>query len=118
MGQICFDKEGTGYSSCFGFYGRRLLANKYDFGLRRPLSVNVDEPNAVEFRAMLGRTIVSTLKKQFRIENNGKFVAVTYTGKVLAVCSSLEELNPKIAGMHLKENYYVERLGHSTIAQI
>jgi hypothetical protein len=118
MAQTCLNKEATGYSSCFGFYGRRLLANKYDCGLRRPLSVNPEEPNAVEFRAMIGRTIVSALKKQFRIENNGKFVAVAYTGRVLAVCGNLEELNQKIAGMQLKENYYIERLGHSTITQI
>jgi hypothetical protein len=84
----------------------------------RSLLVDSEEPNAVELRAILGRQMVSKLPTRFSAENKNRFVAVTYTGKVLAVCNTLEALNKEIAGKHLKENYYIERLGHSTIAQI
>jgi hypothetical protein len=77
-----------------------------------------EAPNDVEMRANLGRQIVSNLPVHFRSKNEGRFIAVTYTSKILAVCNNLEALNKEIAGMHLKENYYIERLGHSTIAQI
>jgi hypothetical protein len=80
--------------------------------------VDIEEPNAVELRAALGRQIVSNLSTQFKKQNNGRFVAVTYVGKFLAVCNTLESLNKEIAKKNLKENYYIERLGHSTIAQI
>ena len=77
-----------------------------------------EEPNVVEVRATLGRQIVSYLPAQFRKENNGRFVAVTFTGRVLAVCNTLGSLNKEIAEKNLKENYYIERLGYSEIAQI
>lgn len=118
MAQIGTTLEKKGHCACFGFYDRRLLSSKYDFCLRRPLLADYEEPNAVELRANLGRQVVSKLPTRFRIENNGRFIAVTYTGKVLAVCNTLEALNKEIAEMHLKENYYIERLGFSTIAQI
>jgi hypothetical protein len=104
--------------SCFGLYERKLVSDKYDFGFRRSLFEDTEELNAVELRAILGRQIVSKLSTRFRTENNGRFVAVTYTGKVLAVCDTLEALNKEIAKKDLKENYYIERLGYSTIAQI
>ena len=107
-----------GRCSCFGLYERKSLSSKYDFSLRRPLLADIEEPSAVELRASLGRQIVSKLPLQFRLENDGRFIAVTFTGKVLTVCDTLEALNKEIAEMHLKENYYIERFGHRIIAQI
>lgn len=118
MTEIGITSDGRGHCCCFGFYERKLVSDKYDFGLRTSLSGDVDEPSAVDLRAILGRQIVSKLPTKFRSENNGRFIAMTYTNKVLAVCDTLESLNEKIAAMHLKENYYIERLGHNTIAQI
>jgi len=91
---------------------------KYDLNLRRSLLVDYEEPSAVELRATFGRQIVSKLPTEFRSENNGRFIAITFTGKVLAVCDTLESLNKEIAKKTLKENYYIERIGYSTIAQI
>ncbi|MCJ7423691.1 hypothetical protein MUP01_05420 [Candidatus Bathyarchaeota archaeon] len=107
-----------GHCSCFGFCERKLVSDKYDFGFRRSLLEDTDELSAVDLRAILGRQIVSGLPTPFRIRNNGRFIAVTFTGKILAVCDTLESLNEEIARKNLKENYYIERLGHSTIAQI
>jgi hypothetical protein len=118
MAQIGRNLETTGHCSHFGFCERRLFASKYDIGFCKPQLVSFEEPSAVELRASLGREIVASLPRLFREKNNGQFVAVTYTGKVLTVCSNLEELNKKIAEMHLHENYYIERLGYATIAQI
>ena len=78
----------------------------------------VEEPNAVELRARLGRQIVATLPAKFLAENNGRYVAVTYTGRVLAVCDTLEDLNSELARQQPKENYYLERIGYRAITQI
>ena len=90
---------------------------RYDAYLRKSLLDSYEE-SSVELRATLGRQIVSKLPSQFSAENNGRFIAVTYTGRVIAVCNTLEALNKKVAEKHVKENYYIERLGYSTIAQI
>jgi len=118
MTQIGITLEPTGHCSSSEFYERKRVWDKYACGLRRSLSKEIEELSAVDLRAILGRQIVSKLSTQYRLENNGRFIAVTYTSKVLAVCNTLESLNKEIAGMHLKENYYIERLGHNTIAQI
>lgn len=111
MAQIgcCSFLRSSEWTPCYG---------KYDFDLWRPLLVDFEEPNIVELRAAMGRQIISALPARFRSENNGRFIAVTFTGKILAVCNTLEALNKEIASKHLKENYYIERLGHNTIAQI
>jgi len=120
MAQSILILEKKGHCPCFGLLEGKILSSygKYDLGLRRSVFVDYEEPNVVEARATLGRQIISNLPMRFREENNGRFIAVTYTGKVLAVCNTLEALNKEIAKMHLKENYYIERLGYSTIAQI
>lgn len=118
MAQICIALESGQHCSYFGFYKKKLVSDKYDFGLWRSSLKNIEELNDVDLRAILGRQIVSKLRNRFRIQNNGRFIAVTYTNKVLAVCDTLEALNKEIAGKNLKENYYIERLGYSAIAQI
>jgi len=80
--------------------------------------MNAESPDATELRATLGRQIVANLPAKFKAENNGRFIAVTFTGTVLAVCDTLEALNQELAKKHLKENYYLERLGYSTITRI
>jgi len=110
--------ERRGRCPCLGFYEKKLVSNKYDFDLWGCRSEGLEELSATDLRVMLGKQIIAQLPAHFRLENKGQFIAVTYTGKVLAVCNSLEALNGKIAQMHPKENYYIERLGHPTIAQI
>jgi hypothetical protein len=95
-----------------------LICSKYDSYLRKSLLGNYEQPSTVELRAVLGRQIVSELPKGFKSKNYGRFVAVTFTGKVLAVCDTLESLNNEIVKKNLKENYYIERIGYRTITQI
>ena len=120
MAQSTLILEKKARCPCSGFYERKILSSysKYDLGLRRLLLGEYEEPTGVELRATLGRQIVSNLPTRFRKENNGRFIAVTYTGKVLAVCNTLEALNKEVGEKHIKENYYIERFGHSTITQI
>jgi hypothetical protein len=118
MTQIDIALESGHHCPCFGLYEKKLVSNKYDFGLWRSLSKDIEELNDVDLRAIQGRQIVSKLPNRFRRENNGRFIAVTYTNKVLVVCDTLEALNKEIAKKNPKENYYIERLGYSTIAQI
>jgi hypothetical protein len=118
MTKIGRSLETIGHCSYLGFCKRRLLASKYDFGFWKSQLVNFEEPNAVELRSTLGREIVSNLPRSFKKENNGRFVAVTYTSKVLAVCDSLDALHTKLAKINPNENYYIARLGYSTVAQI
>jgi ParB family chromosome partitioning protein len=75
-------------------------------------------PDIVVTKADLGRQIVSNLPFEFLSKNHGRFVAVTFTRKILAVCDTLEALNRKIAEKDMKENYYIARIGYATIAQI
>jgi len=48
----------------------------------------------------------------------GRFVAINYKGNVLETASTLEELDELIVSKGIKENYYVERLGHEAIANL
>ena len=109
--------EKVGYCSSNRFYGI-LGYRKYDPDLRKCLVTETEDLDAVELRANLGRQIVSNLAFKFVLENRGRFVAVTFTGKTLAVCDTLVALNKEIAKKDLKENYYIARIGYSTIAQI
>jgi len=108
----------TGYCSFLRSSEWTPCYGKYDFNLRRSLLADFEEPDIVELRAVMGRQIISALSARLKSDNNGRFIAVTFTRRVLAICDTLEALNREIAGMHLKENYYIERFGYSTIAQI
>jgi hypothetical protein len=110
-------------SCCCSFLrsnGRRLLPvyGKYDLSSWRLNSAGYEEPNIIELRAALGRQIISELPAKFRSENKGRFVAITFTRKVLAICETLEDLNKEIAKKKLRENYYIERIGYTSITQI
>ena len=94
------------------------IYNKYDRVLWKCFMGEWEEPSAVELKADLGRQIVSNLPFEFLSKNHGRFVAVTFTRKILAVCDTLEALNRKIAEKDMKENYYIARIGYATIAQI
>ena len=94
------------------------ICGKYDFGLWKSKLVSYEEPNIIELRASLGRQIVSELPAKFRTQNNGRFIAITFDHKIIAVCGTLEALNSEIAKKIIKENYYMERIGHRTITQI
>lgn len=72
----------------------------------------------VEVKVAEGKEIISNLSDQFKTKNNGRFIAVTFTRKVLAVCDTLEALNREVAKKGLTENYYIGRLGYDEIAQI
>jgi len=105
---------------CCRFYESvEMLENRWnpDFKLWHMLQAGYEE-TAVEMKAKLGRQIVSNLPAQFRADNRGRFVAVTFTGKKLAVCDTLEALNKEIAEKKIKENYYIERIGYDIITQI
>ena len=82
-----------------------------------PLEYEYEEPD-VEMRARLGRQIVSNLPIRFRENNKGRFIAVTFRGQVLSVCDTLESLNRELAGRKIEENYYIERIGYTAIAQV
>jgi len=92
-------------------------ADIYDSFLR-VLLTELEEPDSVELKASLGRRIVSSLPKRFIEDNKGRFIAITFTRKILAVTDTLRELHEKIIESELKENYYIERIGHKSIAQI
>lgn len=72
----------------------------------------------VERKAEMGRAIVAELATDFMQRNQGRFIAVTFRKKVLAVCDTLEALNKELARGDIKENYYIERIGHDVIAQV
>lgn len=118
MSPMLIASEEKGRCSCFGFCERKFISDKYDFGFRTSLQQNIEELNDVDLRAILGKQIISKMPTLFKIRNKGRFVAVTFTGKVLAVCATLEALNKEIAGKHIKENYYIERLGYDSITQL
>jgi len=94
------------------------FCSKYDLDLWKSLLVDYEELSVVELKANMGRQIVSKLPVRFRKENRGRFIAVTFTGKVLVVSDTLEALNKEIAKKNMKENYYIERIGYESIAQI
>jgi hypothetical protein len=108
--------------SCFGYAGRTSNGyGKYGFcesHIRSFPIVSFNEPDTIEMRVSLGKDIISHLPEAFKQRNKGRFLAVTLSGNVVAVCPSLEALNEEIVRKQIRENYYIERLGHSTMADI
>lgn len=68
--------------------------------------------------ARLGEKTVSTLPKRFLQDNHGKYLAIYYSGKVLAIADTLGELNDKLAEAKPRENYYLCRLGYPSLCRI
>ena len=77
-----------------------------------------EQPSDVQLRANLGRQIISRLPTSYKIRNKGRFVAVTFRGRIISLSDTLEALNQNVAKKGLKENYYIARLGFDEIAQI
>lgn len=104
---------------CFphDFYTMRNHFNYYSTFCRNFLE-EFDEPSAIDLKANLGKEIISDLPSKFKLENNGRYVAVTFTRKILAITDNLEALNKSLAKMDLKENYYIDRIGYDNIAQL
>lgn len=104
---------------CALFEGKKTVHMDYD--LRRLCGLlqeeETEEPN-VEMKARMGRQIVATLPAKFKSDNQGRYVAVTFSNKVLAVCDTLEALNRELANQDLKENYYIKRIGYLAITQV
>jgi hypothetical protein len=109
--------------SCFG-YAERQLSHAYgqygycDSYVRKSQLVGFEQPSSIQLRANLGRQIISRLPTSYKVKNKGRFIAVTFTGRIIAVNDTLEVLNKNVARMGLKENYYIARLGFDEIAQI
>lgn len=109
--------EKTGYCPSHKSYEMHGY-HKYDLDLWKRLLVGREEPTDVELKAELGRQIVSGLPLEFISNNHGRFVAVNFARKILTVCDTLETLNKEIVRKDVKENYYIARIGYTTIAQI
>ena len=104
------------HCSAHHFYG---IPNHFNYGTCcRNILEEIDEPSAIDLKADLGKEIISNLSSTFKLENNGRYVAITFTGKILTTTDSLEALNKSIAKMDLKENYYIDRIGYDNIAQL
>jgi hypothetical protein len=94
------------------------VCSKYDTSLWRSFSTGLDELSITELRASLGKQIVSELPEDVKAKNQGRYIAVTFSRKVLAICDNMYSLNLELAKKAPKENYYIARIGHRTIAQI
>jgi hypothetical protein len=82
------------------------------------LNTEMERQLDLETQMKLGEQVIESLPEHFRCENEGRFVAVTFRGNVLALSNDLVELNEKLATLHLKENYYLSKLGSETITEI
>lgn len=109
--------EKTSYCPSYRFHGHKIY-HKYNPRLWKCLPDVSAEPTVVELKAELGRKIVANLPFDFKSRNHGRFVAVTFSGKTLTVCNTLETLNKEISKMKMNENYYIARIGYNTIAQL
>jgi len=72
----------------------------------------------LEREVKLGEKLIDNLPSDFKSKNMGKFIAITYDGKILAVCDSLLELNEELCCIKPNENYYLARIGHSSICKL
>jgi len=99
-------------------YGKYSI---YDSYMRKSPLVSFEKPSIVQLRASLGKGIVANLPAAFKKKNEGRFVAVTFSGSIIAVCDTLEALNKEIVKKKLRENrenYYIERIGYPVVTQI
>lgn len=73
---------------------------------------------SLEIEAKLGEELISRLPHELKSRNIGKFIAITYDNKILAICDSLEILNEKLRHEKPRQNYYMAKIGHDSIARI
>ncbi|GAF75600.1 unnamed protein product [marine sediment metagenome] len=71
-----------------------------------------------QIRIQLGKQIVASLPIKTLKENFGKFIAVSFSGKIITINESFQELNKEIISQGLTENFYVTRIGHESLTNI
>lgn len=77
-----------------------------------------DLENLLRQEAELGEEVVASLPKQFLERNHGKYLAIAYSGNRLVLSNTLGELNDQLIKVQPRENYYICRIGYSSIAKI
>ena len=65
-----------------------------------------------------GEELVGGLSSRFLKRNHGKYMAITYGGKILALERTLEKLNGRLSKIEIKENYYLCRIGFSSLGRV
>jgi len=86
--------------------------------LKRPELEEVTLDSILREEADLGEKVVNALPKRFLRRNHGKYLAITYSGKRLALEDTLGELNEHLAREMPDENYYVCRIGYPSLSRI
>ena len=72
----------------------------------------------LEQECKLGEKLINNLPSDFKDKNKGKFIAITYGNEILAVRDSLLELNEELCRIKPDRNYYLARIGHSSICKL
>ena len=84
----------------------------------RQIEFEVPKINPTELKAIKGMEIINAMPLEFKKRNRGKFIAITYTGKILLLSESLISLNEGLSKIEIDENYYIDKIGYKTITKI
>jgi hypothetical protein len=67
---------------------------------------------------IIGRSLISSLPVDFKIQHRGQFVAIKYNGEIVAESDTLEQLHEQINRQGIEDDCYIERIGYSYIAKV
>ena len=104
--------------SCYAYHDLMDYNRTYLETLKCYFNSYLEEPNEVTIKAERGALMVSQLPDNFKAINSGKFIAMTFSGKILAIRENLKDLNEQLAKIDVMENYYIERIGFGIMTQI
>ncbi|MHB8702274.1 MAG: hypothetical protein ACYC7D_14825 [Nitrososphaerales archaeon] len=82
------------------------------------LQTGMERKLDLETKAKLGEQILSNLPVEFQDKNVGRYIAVTFSGDIIAVADTIHDLNRSLLGKVKTENYFLARLGHKTLTEI
>lgn len=71
-----------------------------------------------EIAGIIGKALVSRLSEKFRMDNRGRFIAINYSGQIMAISDTLEGLNKELVSKGVEEDCYTERLGYDVITTL
>ena len=76
-----------------------------------------EEEVALRVMAEHAHQAIENLDADFKKANKGKFIVMSYSGKVLALGNTMEEIAVVLKERNIHENAHIERLGYKYVAK-
>jgi hypothetical protein len=120
------DKDTKGLLSIFFRIGRQYNHDLLDYVKTIDLLCNPEKADELKelirrnpkMSQIIGRSLISNLPIDFKIQHRGQFVAIKYNGEIVAESDTLEQLHEQINRQGIEDDCYIEKIGYSYIAKV